>query len=473
MISRATRSGKRVLQVCVWGGVLFIAAQLKAWAQVPDPFASNNTLYPSDWSQPFRTSHYDYPLHPVAPKWPSARPAGALSKDTAPAYVAAVKKMLEKDLKGLLNDPLHWSPQQAGWYDMPWGGQGATMSNGKIDPSTGREALLGSYTGQILQSISYPVNQRPSVPSFQNHSVVYYNDVAAHQLGKIWKNPLRPVLDAAQFPEGSIVVKVEGVSLLEDQWPSKNGPPVLQGSSLSYIYRPSVASMQKEPDPTQRVPVITPLRFLQMAVRIKDSRASPKTGWVFIAFAYDSRSKAATVWDRALPVGAMWGNDPQLSHFPDGLGPNGVLQETWVSKDLPDFVTYGLGWGGRLAGPLDVGIRHNVVTVSGRRPAIGSPFPASSCVSCHSSSQYPFVANLYPSPNKVFPEDGGQFLLFDPGSKQWAQWFRNRSGQQAMSSRGRDGIVATDYDMMLTFALMTAGGSTGADVFVRPRLPGH
>ena len=177
------------------GGVLFIAAQSKAWAQVPDPFAGNNTLYPADWSQPFRTSHYDYPLHPVAPKWPSARPAGALSKDTAPAYVAAVKKILEKDLQGLLNDPLHWSPQQAGWYDMPWGGQGATMSNGKIDPSTGREALLGSYTGQILKSISYPVNQRPSVPSFQNHAVVYYNDVAAHQLGKIWKNPLRPDLN--------------------------------------------------------------------------------------------------------------------------------------------------------------------------------------------------------------------------------------------------------------------------------------
>jgi len=219
------------------------------------------------------------------------------------------------------------------------------------------------------------------------------------------------------------------------------------------------------------------MRFLQMAVRIKDRVASPQTGWVFMAFAYDARSTGATVWDRAMPVGATWGNDPQFARDSSGTGPGG-LTETWVADGLPKFITDGLGWGGRLTGPLDVGIRHNVLTVSGKRYGDGNPknpkaFPASACVSGHGAAQYPFVANLYPSPNMVFPEEGNQFLFFDPGSKDWAQWFQNRSGKMAMSGKGRDGIVGTDYDMMLTFALMRANGSSDIDAFIRHPLAIH
>ena len=445
----------------------------------PDPFAANNTLYPDakSWSGSFRPSHYDYPSALVASKWsalrPAVRSAGPLTTKTAPAYVAAVKKFIERDMVGLVNDPARWTPQQAGWYDMPWGGQGSPLANspvGAIDPESGRESLLGSYTGQILQPDSYPSN--PPATSFQNHAVVYYNAVAAAQLGKVWKNPFRPDLSAAQFPEGSIVVKVEGVTLDEKQW------SVLKGSSVSHIYRPSVASLEDKTGKTSKAPVVTPMRFLQMAVRIKDSQASPQTGWVFMAFAYDARSNGATVWDRAIPVGATWGNDPQLARYPDGLGPQGRLTETWINDGLPAFITDGLGWGGRLAGPLDVGIRHNVVTVSGQRFGDGNPknakdLAASACASCHSAAQYPFVANLYPSPNMVFPKDGDAFLLYDPGSPQWAQWFKNRPGNQAMSGKGRAGVVGTDYDMMLTFALMRANGSADTDAFIRHRLAGH
>lgn len=441
-------------------------------AAPPDPFAGNNAVYPApkDWSYGMRTSHYDYPTSPVAARWPQASQAtGPLTRQTAPAYVAAVKKFITRDISGLVNDPLHWSPQQAGWYDMPWGGQGDTMPDGRIDPTSGREALLGSYTGQVLQPDSYPPSQRPAV-EFQNHAVVYYNDVAAHQLGKVWRDPFRPDLKASQFPEGSIVVKVEGATLDETQW------SVLKGSSVSYVYRPSVASLRGQTDPTKRVPVVTPMRFLQMAVRVKDSKASPQTGWVFMAFAYDTRSNGATVWDRTIPVGAMWGNDPALAKYPDGLGPGGVLQETWLNDNLPEFIRYGLGWGGRLAGPLDLGLRHNVVTTSGRRYGPGqaqTSLAASSCVSCHAAAQYPFIANLYPSPNMLFPPEGGQFLLHDPGSAAWAQWFQNLPGDVALSGKGRSGVVGIDYDMMLTFALMRANGSAGTDAFIRQTRAGH
>ena len=455
-----------VLRACLRGGLGSLVVGGALAAGQPDPFAGNNTVYPdpSAWTGSFRTSNYDYPPTIVQGKWVQVRPTARLTKKTAPAYVAAVKRFIEKDMSGLVNDPMKWSPQQAGWYDMPWGGQGSPMANGQIDPESGREALLGSYTGQILQPYSYPSNP-PKAP-FQNHAVVYYNDVAGAKLGQIWKNPFKPDVSDAQFPEGSMVVKVEAVTLTEDQW------PVLRNSSVSYIYRPTVASLSN-PDPTKRPPVVTAMRFLQMAVRVKDKVASPDTGWVFIAFAYDARSTGATVWDRAVPVGAMWGNDPALANYPNGLGPNGELQETWVSDGLPRFITDGLGWGGRLAGPLDVGIRHNAVTVSGKRYGISNPLASSACVSCHSAAQYPFVANLYASPNMVFPEEGGQFLFFDPGTPLWAQWFRNNPGTVALSGKGRNGIVATDYDMMLTFALMRANGSADTDAFIRHSLAGH
>lgn len=462
-----------LVRACFIGALssLFLSNMLMA-GQQPDPFAGNNTLYPDpkDWHQSFRTSNYDYPSVPVVAKWPAGGPTGPLTKKTARAYVAAVKTFIEKDLSGLVNEPMKWSPQRAGWYDMPWGGQGSPMANGLIDPESGREALTGSYTGQILQPDSYPSN--PPKLSFQNHAVVYYNDVASFQLGKIWRNSFLPDVTAAQFPEGSMVVKVEVVTLTEEQW------SVLKDSSTSYIFRPTVVSLQKEPDPTKRPAVVTPTRFLQMAVRVKDKVASPATGWVFIAFAYDSQHPGVTVWDRTVPVGATWGNDPKLTGFSNGLGPDGELQETWVNDNLPKFITDGLGWGGRLAGPLDVGIRHNVVTVSGKRYGNGDPnnpssLASTSCISCHSAAQYPFVANLYASPNMVFPEEGGQFLFFDPGTRLWAQWFQNRPGNVALSSKGRKGIVAIDYDMMLTFALMRANGSADTDAFIRHPLAGH
>jgi hypothetical protein len=444
-------------------------------AAQPDPFAANNTLYPPPgdlplgWNQGFRTSNYDYPSGPVEPTWraggPSQLPRTGLSKATAPAYAEALKKFIEADMQGLVNTPLTWSPEQAGWYDMPWGGQGTRTATGEIDPESGREALLGSYTGQILQTNTF--QSPPPAVAFQNHAVIYYNDVAASMLGKVWKNPFEADVNAAQFPEGSIVVKVEAATLTPKQWAP------LTGSTVSYVYRPTTASLEDK-NIVEKKAEIVPMYFSQMAVKVKDSVASPDTGWVFIAFTYDRTTPGATVWDKAIPVGAMWGNDPEYAHNHDGRSSKGEpLQQTWISDDAPPFALEALGWGGRLSGPMDVGRRHNVVTVSGKRYQDGTAFPASSCLSCHSSAQYPFVANLYPSPNMAFPEDGTQFLFYDPGSAQWARWFQNRPGNVSLSGHGHSGIVATDYDMLLTFALGTANGAVGADAFLQHKMPGH
>lgn len=403
-----------------WSALVFLTAchcTAVAMAEA-DPLAANNTLYPParDWSLGFRPSNYDYPSRPVKPTWPAGGPDGIAENGLTPAnaagYVSAVKAFLEEDIRGLIDSPLNWTPDQVGWFDMPWGGQGARLADGTIDPESGREALLGSYTGQM----------------------------------------------------GSVVVKVEAATLTPGEWAP------LTGSSVSYAYRPTTASLLGDGARTARV---IPLRFSQMAVKIKDGVASPQTGWVFIAFAYDRHASGASVWEKTVPVGATWGNDPELADDPSGRGEDDEeLRETWVSPDAPPFVHDTLGWGGRLAGPMDLARRHNVVTVSGKRFRQDAEFGASSCLSCHSTAQFPFVANLYPSPNTVFPEDGTQFLMFDPGSPQWAKWYRNLLGNEPLSGAGR-GIAAMDYDLLLTFSLEAANAAVGSDDFLLHRVPGH
>jgi hypothetical protein len=268
-------------------------------------------------------------------------------------------------------------------------------------------------------------------------------------------------------------VKVEAATLTPEQWPP------LKGSSLSYVYRPTTASLEAAAEarknklpPKPLIAEMVPMYFSQMAVKIKDKVASPETGWVFVGFSYIAGAPGTPVWDNTTPIGAMWGNDPEYAEDPNGLPSGAVLEQTWVMDNPPGFVTDGLGWGGRLAGPMDVGRRHNVITVSGARYTRDQSFKATGCLSCHGSAQYPFIANLYASPNMDFPEDGQQFLFFDPGSKSWANWFQNRSGDEPMTA-GRAGIIATDYDMLLTFALMTATGSVGVDAFVPHKMAGH
>ena len=54
-----------------------------------------------------------------------------------------------------------------------------------------------------------------------------------------------------------------------------------------------------------------------------------------------------------------------------------------------------------------------------------------------------------------------------------SQWPVGAGLMKAFSGKGRKGIVGTDYDMMLTFALMRANGSADTDAFIRNRLAGH
>ncbi len=438
-----------------------------AATQSVDPLASNNGLYPSaeQWQGPFRVANLAYPRAPVPSTWMPGAGLGRLTTATAEAYVAALKAHLEPTIGPMIDEPRKWSPREQGWYDMVWSGQGTPGEDGAIDPNSGRDALLTTYTGQILPRETFSPRYRPSVP-VQNHAVIYYNGVAAAMLGRLWNNLYEPDLEQVVFPEGSIVVKAEAVTPTPEQW------PVLEGAAVWNVFRPSVEDQQRSVSPL--VPRVLELRVLQMTIGVKDTVASPETGWVFIGLVYDADAPGETSFERMVALGAQWGNDPEFARYPDGRDPAGApLEETWVNPDAPAFVGDTLGWGGRLAGPMDVATRHNVLTPSGRRYQGADHLRVSSCLSCHGAAEFPFTSNLYPSPNKSFPKDGEPFLLYDPGSPEWARWFQNRPGDLGMTTQDGAGTVGLDYDMLIMFALSSFNAAMGADVYVQKRFDVH
>ncbi len=415
-----------------------------------DPMASNNGLYPQpqDWNGRYLTANLAYPETSGPNAWPFSDAGGALSVADAPAYARRLQEHLGKTLRVLIDSPQDWDPVAAGWYDMVWSGEGIQTAAG-IDPTSGREALMNTYTGQIIPPAAFDPAHRPKGP-VQNHAVIYYNSTAASVLQDIWADIYAPDPGAASFRDGSIIVKVEAVTNSPDDW------PVIQNSSAWHVFRPTTQDQAGGVVPL--VPRVLPVHPLQIAVRVKDPVASPRTGWVFAAFVYDRDAPGGTAWDRFVPLGLQWGNDPQAARTPSGI-PQGGLQESWINPGAPAFTHGTLGWGGRLSGPMDVSGRHNVITTSGRHYQGGDHLAASSCQSCHGAAEFPRTANLYPSPNRSFPRDGAPFLLYDPGSADWARWFQNRPGSQSLT--GNRGVTALDYDMVLMFALSAFNEAVG------------
>lgn len=448
--------GRCLRAVAVLLGALAVKPLLAA-----DPYAANNGLYPVEngtlmWSGPLRTLNFNYPSAAKSRAWLTSTDQQPLTVQSAPAYVQALKKFVAPTLRDMIERPNTWSSQKYGWYDMPWQAEGAPTSGGGIDARSGREAILASFPGQILppgvfKGINIPI---------QNHTVVYYDALAATMLKKLWANPFQPDRSAVNFPEGAMVVKAAAVTATPEQW------PVLAGSSVWAVWRPTALDQYNNPTRQDLTPTLVPLRVMQFDIIVKDSKAAPQTGWVFTTFVYNKDAPGLGTWDKLVPLGAQWGNDPELAAHSSSKDLGGAahaqspLTQTWVNaQESAPYALEQLGWGGRLSGPIDVAKRHQVIFTDGVRR--GPEQRASSCMSCHGTAQSPFVANLYPSPNRSFPRDGNTFLLYPPGSPEWNRWFQNRSGKTPQNKN--TGAVALDYDMLIMFALEAAGAATDSE----------
>ncbi len=293
-----------------------------ALAQFPDA----HDPPPAGWTGQVFKLKQDYPqaLPPTG-----SRPWTSISFKTKPNdYMKAV---LAYALEG--NKEVDFVVQNntvRGWYHAPW------MHAGPA----GREFMRGL----TRERSSRPGELHPSqTGTFENWAVSVYNPRGGYTLGRVWKDPDSPNPAVAKFPVGAVSVKLIFTEAPVSQVPYLAGSVEWQAD----INRANNAA----PRPT--------LRLLQVDVAVRDSRATTTTGWVFGTFVYDGSAPGATPWDRLVPVGLMWGNDPTKVRTTQALA------ETKINAGLQ--IPQHLGFEKRLNGPVDN--------------------PRSSCLSCHSTAQ--------------------------------------------------------------------------------------
>lgn len=298
-------------------------------------------------------------------------------------YAGNIRANIEQSFNPALN-------QTRGWYHAPWQDQGFN----------GREPLHGL----TRERVSRPGElHRCQTSSWNNYAVGFYNAAGASTIARIWANHGQPDPALASMPEGTVAAKLLFTTASNAQVPYLAGSPTWR----AYIYSQVNAS---NPASTRAT---LPVRLLQIDIAVKDNRVP--NGWVFGTFVYGGGpqgpanapcpqpgpSPAGANWNNVQPIGLMWGNDPNHTG-------TGALTETWIN---PAVRMPHLGWQGRLNGPVDN--------------------PISSCMSCHSTAQWPNNVSMIPSP---------------PGA---ARWFRNLPSGTPFTA----GATPLDYSLQITVGL--------------------
>ena len=429
------------------------------------PYQNNNGAVPpqSEYSGPLFTLNHAWPAKPLPPlvnaPWRAAIHNGKITTKNAAAYAAALKDAVSKNARNLIMHYDTWDAAKAGWYNEPWLG-------------SQREAIRGTYEAGAFGPAIFPDTGLRA--EFNTHVLTYYDARSAYTLRKFWgAASMKPNLNtqSAQFPEGSIIVKA-AVFASTDPAQKLNWWDAMNGAQVWDMYL-NVGSGDSPP------PQVWPGYVAQFDIIVKDSKSAPKTGWVFMTLVYDSAAPG-DVWDKMVPLGVQWGNDPQAKKA--GM----PLVENWNNPSAPLYSTETLGWGGRLTGPNDGG--RNDIAINGE---VMKNAPDSSCMSCHSTAQWnvklhkmvtfllPSFATAAPPGFQLCGDDGkpspdGNYICSPaPGSAAWMKWFQNRLGTQPMDA----GSFATDFDEVFSFKSLklwwAAVGPANQPMPLLLRLPGN
>jgi hypothetical protein len=181
------------------------------------------------------------------------------------------------------------------------------------------------------------------------------------------------------------------------------------------------------------------LRLIQIDLQVRDNRST--TGWLLGTFGYNGNAKGDTPWKRMVPLGLQWGNNPTVTFAEtcasaDGPCDYDKLTEQWINrqavKDLatPPLSFNHLGFGGRLAGPVDN--------------------PKSSCMGCHQTAGFPSVPIL-----AEFSPNAGVLKLDAQKHPEAAQslrmmYFGNVPGGAVFSDSQ---LYSADYSLQLSMGL--------------------
>ena len=416
-----------LLRVCTFSAVFCVVVLAQPQPQV-NPFAGSQWAPPPGYNGPlFKLSHHypeTPPPQPANPPWLKVLQGKPLSADNALLYVQALKDYVATDMRQLIFNYGQWDPEKAHWYDMPW-----------IFAS--RDPLHGTYQAGSFDPSVFPLSHMTQ-NNMTTHMSVYYNDVAGYTLGQVWgKDAKNPDLKKFQFMDGAIVIKVAFTTALAKDWSP------MEGSALWEVYPPVPG-----PDHLMHAPrQVMPVALFQLDIIVKDTKAAPRTGWVFTTLTYNKNIKG-DVWERMVPLGAMWGNDPDTNSW---FAPNATLEENVINPTAPLYATETLGYGGRLSGPNDGAISQGNLVEGHFMPRLS----ISSCMSCHGVAEWPMKSNLTPqtedAPSKSDPTLAGG-LIPAPGSHAFNRWFQDRPGNVPQDA----GSIALDYDMNMTLKALPA-----------------
>ena len=312
-----------------------------ATGQPPLPaFANTIDAIPPGWTGPVFQLSKAYP-----PTMPAGEPKPWKMFDykTQPdEYIRAVFAYCREG-----NEAAEWVGQDNAvrkWYHAP----------GLVKGDNGREFIRGLTRERTSRAKDLaPTQTQP----WSNFAVGLYNPTAAYTVGRVWQDPTAPNPDGVKFEDGSVGVKLLFTTAAADQVP-------FLANSKEWQANISL------PGTNARTPQT--VRLLQVDVAVRDARADATTGWVFGTFMYQADATGATPYDRLVPVGLTWGNDPDLTPAKAAMGE--TPKESWIN---PASISPHKGWLGRLNGPVDN--------------------PISSCLSCHGRAGSPQTNDL------VFP----------------------------------------------------------------------
>ncbi len=325
------------------------------------------------------------------------------------------------------------------WYGTPWMDWNTEVASDW--PGTdGREFVHGLTHEFYSSGKTLSTLQHDFVDTWSGG---YLNDRAAFGIGQVYCNPDNPKPGALNpdptglnnFPNGSFVIKLLFSTVTEKELPiAKNAlewkADVFVNDDPSWRNKGPISRFER---------AIGTVRLIQIDVSVRDDRSI--TGWLLGTFGYDGNAKGDTPWERMTPLGIQWGNNPKVAFAETCSGPDGPcdrekLTEQWINeqavKDLatPPLNFDHLGYGGRLAGPVDNA--------------------KASCMGCHQTAGFPSVPILpeFSANGALLKLDAGR----QPGSEQSLRmmYYGNIASGAVFSD---EQLYSSDFSLQLSMSL--------------------
>lgn len=300
----------------------------------------------------------DYPVTAPADQYPWLK----IGFDKVDDYLYALENyafegMIDADFRPEAN-------KKRPWFHMP------LMNDG---PNR-REPVRGLTEERPIDGPELGVKTGTTI---HNYAIGFYNAAGSTTIAKTWKTSAPDISDV-QFPEGTMAFKILFSAATANDFSSASSDPMTGAPEFKIMTASGLITV----------------RLLQMDVAATDKR-SP-TGWVYGTFAFQKTATDPISWKRLRPVGMSWGNDP--GYTPANEAANEPLKESGISPQIPLFAKKHLGWAGRPNGPVDN--------------------PASGCLSCHGTAEFPAAAPLGPFSSKCSTDALKSYWFRDfPGSQ--------------------------------------------------------